>query len=415
MTIKIRTKTSSAATVDRHPQPSVAAAPKSKDWSKRWLGLVFRSPSSAPKPAPAQDADANPLMAFGAEGEWASTPESMAPPPPSSKPGKAPATAKMHWSSVSGIVVIVMLAAFGTYWLVRTGWMRLQADSPRPARLTIETQPAGAELLVDGVARGTTPITLAVAAGSHRIILRRGTAERVLPITLAGGAEVTHHVEFAPIETAAARVGKIAIVTDPVGARVHLDGQMRGTTPLTLTDVAPSEHKISVSNDNGSSERTVTVEAGATTAVVFSLPKASGPLAGWMAINSPFDVQVLEGDAVVGTGKSSKVMLPAGRHEITLANDSLGYRDKRAIEVGAGKTTALRVEAPKRTLNANARPWAEMFIDGATVGQTPISNLPVTIGPHDVVFRHPQLGERQQTIVVTMQGPNRIAVDLTKK
>jgi hypothetical protein len=268
---------------------------------------------------------------------------------------------------------------------------------------------------VDGVARGTTPLTLAVAAGSHRIILRRGTAERVLPITLAGGAEVTHHVEFAPAETVAARAGKISIVTDPSGARVHLDGQMRGTTPLTLTDVAPSEHKISVNNDNGSAERTVTVEAGATTAVVFSLPKASGPLAGWMAINSPFDVQVLEGEAVVGTGKSSKVMLPAGRHEITLANDSLGYRDKRAIEVGAGKTTALRVEAPKRTLSANARPWAEMFLDGATVGQTPISNLPVAIGPHDVVFRHPQLGERQQTIVVTMQGPNRIAVDLTKK
>jgi hypothetical protein len=38
----------------------------------------------------------------------------------------------------------------------------------------------------------------------------------------------------------------------------------------------------------------------------------------------------------------------------------------------------------------------------------------MTIGSHDVVFRHPQFGERRQTVVVTSTGPNRIAVDLTK-
>jgi hypothetical protein len=31
-----------------------------------------------------------------------------------------------------------------------------------------------------------------------------------------------------------------------------------------------------------------------------------------------------------------------------------------------------------------------------------------------MVFRHPQLGERKQTVMVTAKGPNRIAVDLTK-
>jgi PEGA domain len=416
MTIKIRAKAPSPATVERLPETS-GGPPQSKDWSRRWLGLVFRTPAPRPaKPAPSEDADANPLMAFGAEGEWTTAPDAIAPrPQPSAKPASAPATHHLHWSTVSGIALTVILAAFGTYVLVRAGWMPLQADSPRPARLTIETQPAGAELLLDGVARGTTPATLSVAAGTHRIILRRGTAERTLPVTLAGGAEVTHHVELASPEAAPIRTGKISIVTDPSGARVHLDGQTRGTTPLILSDVAPSEHKIVVGNANGSAERTVTVEAGATTAVVFSLPKASGPAAGWMAIASPFDVQVLEGDAVVGTGRASKVMLPAGRHEITLANDSLGYRDKRTIEIGAGKTTALKVDPPKRSLSANARPWAEMFVDGASVGQTPIANLIVAIGPHDIVFRHPQLGERQQTVLVTIQGPNRIAVDLTKK
>jgi hypothetical protein len=30
------------------------------------------------------------------------------------------------------------------------------------------------------------------------------------------------------------------------------------------------------------------------------------------------------------------------------------------------------------------------------------------------VFRHPQFGERRQSVVLTGKGPNRVAVDLTK-
>jgi hypothetical protein len=48
------------------------------------------------------------------------------------------------------------------------------------------------------------------------------------------------------------------------------------------------------------------------------------------------------------------------------------------------------------------------------VGQTPLANLSLALGTHEIVFRHPDLGERKQTIVVTAKGPNRIAVDLTR-
>jgi hypothetical protein len=53
-------------------------------------------------------------------------------------------------------------------------------------------------------------------------------------------------------------------------------------------------------------------------------------------------------------------------------------------------------------------------LDGASLGQTPISNLQVAVGTHEMVFRHPQLGERRQSVTVTAKGPNRIAADLTK-
>jgi hypothetical protein len=38
----------------------------------------------------------------------------------------------------------------------------------------------------------------------------------------------------------------------------------------------------------------------------------------------------------------------------------------------------------------------------------------VSLGSHQVIFRHPELGERRQDVTVTVQGPNRISMDMTK-
>ena len=107
-------------------------------------------------------------------------------------------------------------------------------------------------------------------------------------------------------------------------------------------------------------------------------------------------------------------MVAAGRHDILLANRALDYQESRHVEVAAGTTTSVRVDAPKVTLSVNARPWADVAIDGNDIGQTPIANVTATVGTHQLVFRHPQFGERRQSVVLTGKGPNRIAVDLTK-
>ena len=169
-----------------------------------------------------------------------------------------------------------------------------------------------------------------------------------------------------------------------------------------------------MASENGSAERSVALEAGTTASVVFSLPKMSASVGGWLAVDAPFEVQVLERDDVIGAPGTTKIMVPAGRHELTLVSKTLGYRESRKVEVTPGKTTNIRVNPPKAALSVNARPWADVVIDGASAGQTPIANMDVAVGTHQVVFRHPQFGERRQSIVVTVQGPNRIAVDFNK-
>jgi hypothetical protein len=392
------------------PETTVVAGRASgkRGWFPGLFRLFGSKPSAQNVPVP----EANPLLAFPSE--TGSRPEPVPTVDAVKKPelGPRPPGPKL----VRPILIVLLAVAvpsLGVLAIRRFPIAVFTASAPRPGSLTIATQPAGSDVLIDGERRGVTPLTLAITPGAHTIVIRSGNDERVVPLTISPGAEVTQYYEMKAAEPVALG-GRLSVVTDPPGARVTVDGRPRGTSPLVVADLTAEDHKVSVTNDAGSVERTVAIAAGSTSSIMFSLPKVSGPVAGWLSIAAPFAVEVVENEDVLGASGASRIMLAAGRHDIVLTNRSLGYQESRRIEVAAGKTMVIQVDPPKVSVSVNARPWAEIVLDGASVGQTPLANLSVSIGPHEMVFRHPQLGERKQTIVVSAKGPNRIAADLTK-
>jgi serine/threonine-protein kinase len=84
------------------------------------------------------------------------------------------------------------------------------------------------------------------------------------------------------------------------------------------------------------------------------------------------------------------------------------------MEIQAGRTTTVNVPVPNGSLSINALPWAEILIDGKPVGTTPLGNLSVPIGTHEIVWRHPQLGERTRTVTVPARTPVRLGMDLSR-
>jgi serine/threonine-protein kinase len=288
------------------------------------------------------------------------------------------------------------------------------AAGPPSGRLIIDSRPSGVEVTVDGRGRGPTPLTLSLEAGNHTMTLRHDSEERIVSVVLAAGTEIQHYFDFTlshppvPVHTA------MSVTTDPPKAQVSVDGVPRGTSPVTIEDVTPGQHRVTATNGSGSAERTVTVEPGGALSVVFALPTASTPAVGWLKLSAPFEVDILEKNELLGTSAASKLMLASGRHEITLANRTLGYSENRRADVVAARTTTVQIEPPMALLSANAKPWADVTLDGKPIGQTPIANVEVPIGTHEAIFRHPEFGERRQTVVVTLHGPNRIGMDLTK-
>jgi hypothetical protein len=304
-----------------------------------------------------------------------------------------------------GFVAVILVALIASRFSVQP-----VVAGPESASLSIDSAPTGAEVYVNGLPQGVTPLTLSLPAGPHIVELRGRGTPRVLPLTLAAGAQVAQYIELPDIQPL---TGQLQIRTEPAGARVTIAGTLQGTTPLTIDDLAPGEHTILLEGNGARVEQRVTIDPGATAALVVPLV-AAGPASGWLAISAPVDFEIYEQGRLIGSTQSERIMLPAGRHEIELVNTALAYRATRVIQVPAGRVATVRVELPRGVLHLNATPWAEVWIDGEPVGETPIGNLSVPIGPHEIVFRHPQLGEQRHAATVTLAGPTRVSVDLRK-
>ena len=138
-------------------------------------------------------------------------------------------------------------------------------------------------------------------------------------------------------------------------------------------------------------------------------------LAGMLSVTAPVPMRVFEKGRLVGTTETDSTMLAQGTHELEFVNEAVGFRARRTVSIKPGATSAIKLDAPPGTLHINAVPWAEVWIDGERIGETPIGNLQTRIGNHEIVFRHPELGERRTTAMVTLKEPVRISMDLRKK
>jgi len=336
--------------------------------------------------------------------------------PPVAMPYVAPAEKKPNWVryAVAGGVLLALVAG-GVLALRRHGSAGVAADT---GTLSVTSDPAGAQLLVDGKLAGVTPTTLTLPPGEHSLTLRASGAEpRTMNVSVSAGTQVSQYIELPKAEVRAETTsGRLQVRTDPPGALVSVDSIPRGASPVTIGNLAPGDHTVVVSANGNSVQQSVTVDAGMTSALVVPLgTREKGLLSGWIAITSPIEVQLFEGGKLIGTNQSDRIMVASGSHQIDLVNEALGYRVSRNVSVAPGKVETVTLRPPMGSIAINAIPWAEVWVDGEKAGDTPIGNLAVSIGKHEVTFRHPEFGEAHQAVTVTLSGPARLSVDLRKK
>ena len=310
---------------------------------------------------------------------------------------------------VSVVLLALVVIAVGYLVVSRAPTQPLDAAVVPEGQATLDSNPAGAEVLVEGVIQGVTPLQLSLPAGTHEIEVRAEGVSRTISLPVEAGRLTAQYVELASPRVVDGP-GRLEVTSVPAGAAVIVDGTSRGLTPLTIETIGPGVHEITVASQSGTVTRSVSVEPGATATVMASLAVANP--AGWVALEVPFEMQVFENGQLLSTTGVERLVLPAGSHTLELFSAEYQFRTTLTLDIVSGDTVREVVALPNGSLSINALPWAEVWIDGVSAGTTPLANLSMPIGRHDVVFRHPEYAERRDTVLVTEGAPTRLGVDL---
>jgi hypothetical protein len=303
---------------------------------------------------------------------------------------------------MSGIAATVLIAAGAAYAGNIAAAARRFAAEPPSGIAELHSVPSGSEVWTGGRRIGVTPLDAPLAVGTHAIEFRYRNMTRAAQVTIAAETRTIHREDFKVTP-----VGELRVTSNPEGAAVTLDGEERGVTPLTIADVPIGRHALVFKAPGGTVQQTVVVEEGRTATAAASI------FSGWVAIFSPFEVQVLEGRRELLFDDKQQAMLPPGRHTLRLVNETLGFTKSQTVDITPGEVTRVSIDLPQTTVTLTSVPPSEVWLDGVRIEQTPVAKLPVGVGAREFVFRHPIMGERRIVRIATTAALN-IDVDLTQ-
>lgn len=146
----------------------------------------------------------------------------------------------------------------------------LMSDS---GTIDVSSDPAEADVLVNGISRGKTPCRIdRIPGGAVSLEIKaEGFEPHKRDVSLAAGEVQKVDVQLKPLP------GTLRIVSIPEGGRVYVNDEFKGETPFDLANAKPGTYRIRVEKPGHEPlARDVTLEKGATVTEEFRLAKNTG-------------------------------------------------------------------------------------------------------------------------------------------
>lgn len=215
------------------------------------------------------------------------------------------------------------------------------------------------------------------------------------PAPVSFVTEVHEREVVKPVES---KLGALKVESTPSGAHITLDGESRGETPQTISNLKPGTHTLVLRSSSGTLTRHLTIRAGQTAVASEAI------FAGWLAIFAPIALDIsLNGTATTSTD-DGRIMVAPGSYRVDMVNARFNFRRTETLLVKPGEVTAHTVSLPTGTLKISAPDGADVSVDGQPIGKAPFSELlPLVVGTHEIRATHPDLGERRTAVDVKFE------------
>jgi hypothetical protein len=234
----------------------------------------------------------------------------------------------------------------------RTLTVALVAKGPKTGTLLVASQTPGAQVFVDGKAVGSSPALIhKIPEGTHRVEVRaEGFPPKSKTIEVVADKTNKVVIEHAPTPKQP-KSGTLRILTNREDVDIYLDGEFRGKSPVTVSDLRVGTH-IAVGKLPGyrPAEQVVEISADRIQTVKLALQRvaptmaapASQPGYGTVEVKGTEGAQVRIDGSIVGVIPLEKADVTAGKHVVQVEMSGRAPWSS-PITVGAGQRVTLHV------------------------------------------------------------------------
>lgn len=251
-------------------------------------------------------------------------------------------------------------------------------------RVDFTSSPEGAAVVVDGTARGRTPLALFdVAPGRHHVRFSLGGHVPSDEFFKVGeGGYLSCHAELEALK------GLLLLTTEPSGCAVSVNGLSLGETPRLVTTLDVNRrHRIEL-RKAGYQTKTIEVAFDGRTPLARheSLLLDSGTVE---ILSEPAGAKVMVNGIERGLAPLTVTDVARGRAKIVVSMD--GFRDvvrELGVKPGDVQRLSVTMEGLPGTLRVTSVPaGARIYVDGEAQGTAPVEVAGLAAGEHLVEAR----------------------------
>jgi len=163
----------------------------------------------------------------------------------------------MSYKKIILILTIVGVIILGGYIFYKTVWINNIAGE---AALAVNSVQGNTNVFVNDKLLGTTPFySNAIKSGNVEVSIRNDDRTFDINLNLEPNTETILNRELGPNRDFGAGdtvwverskdTPSMSVISDPVGALVKLDGEVKGETPITINNIKIGEHDLEISKD----------------------------------------------------------------------------------------------------------------------------------------------------------------------
>jgi hypothetical protein len=232
--------------------------------------------------------------------------------------------------------------------------------------LLVESNPQGADVSIDGVSKGNTPLLLTdLPLGSYKLEFK---SAKQLPRTMT--AELVGRTPVHVFAELISNTARLTVTSEPDGAEVRVNGILAGTTPLTIEEVQAGESDVKVSK-RGYKPFVKRMLFEATKPYELAAELESLP-SGLTVISTPIGAAIMIDNKPVGEAPITVSNLKEGPHEVSATLDGYASKTKTIyLEPDVNDSVEFDMVKNSGTLVIDTEPASvQIYVDGKLLTTT---------------------------------------------